>query len=107
MERALQIHKLQKIWGHGIRCHDLEENLEWDQDYCYASPTVHRQLHLIAARGIAQAEAELLSDLQRLIQGSLELSQATPLAIWVCLWLLILTYRMTLDCINNIVQSSE
>jgi hypothetical protein len=58
----------------------------------YASVAVHVQLDVVVTKGIIDLEVELLSCLEKQIKG---LGKGNMLPVWICLWLLILTYRDT------------
>jgi len=72
-----------------------------EQPYQYASEVVHTQIKVIAARGIVDLEVEILSELQKLIFSSKGPGKLNMLPIWTCLWLLILTYRRTLQIVRS------
>lgn len=58
---------------------------------------VHIQLAIIINKGIMDLEIDLLSALEKLILAPKGPGKDNMLPIWTCLWLLILTYRETID----------
>ncbi|KAG4437593.1 hypothetical protein IFR05_006932 [Cadophora sp. M221] len=61
------------------------------------SDVVHIQLAMVITKGITDLEVDLLSALQKHILGVKGPGKDNMLPIWTCLWLLILTYRETID----------
>lgn len=59
----------------------------------YVSSTVSLQIDLIVSRRIVELEVEILSKIDKLAQGVDCTGREDPLAIWMCLWLLILAYQ--------------
>lgn len=82
---------------HGIWCSDLPRPRDSrQQSHQYASNAVYRQIRVIVAQGIVDAEVEILSLLQKHIFGKKGPGRRNMLPIWTSLWILILTYRRTL-----------
>lgn len=54
---------------------------------------VKMQLRQHIGKGIMELEVDILNELDCLIYGPQSIGRQNPLAIWACLWLLILTYR--------------
>ncbi len=93
---------------HAIWCLALPQTrTSREQPYQYASKVVHTQIEVIVARGIVDLEFEILSELQKLIFGSKGPGKLNLLPIWTCLWLLILTYRRTLQNVANIASKKN
>jgi hypothetical protein len=67
----------------------------------YVSPAVHIQLGVIISKGILDLEIDLLSSLQKLIFNWKGPGRENMIPIWIFLWLLILTYRETIDGLGN------
>jgi hypothetical protein len=67
------------------------------QSHQYASNAAQRQISVIVAKSIADIEFEILSLLHKYIFGSKGPGRTNMLPIWTCLWLLILTYRHTIN----------
>ena len=63
----------------------------------YTSQAVHTQLAVIVTKGIQDLEIDVLSELQKRVFGTKGLGKDNMLPIWTALWLLILTYRETVD----------
>jgi hypothetical protein len=83
---------------HGIWCRALtlgQGNRE--QPRKFASQAVHIQLAVIITDGILGLEKGILSDLQKLLFSTKGPGKGNMLPIWTCLWLLILTYRETVQ----------
>jgi hypothetical protein len=71
---------------HGIWHSDLPRPRDSRQEYHqYASNAVHRQLSVIAAQGIVDAEVEVLSLLQKYIFGKKGPGRRNMLPIWTSL----------------------
>ncbi len=51
------------------------------------------QLKSIIAKEIVQLELVVLSEFDRLIYGPNKVGREKPIAFWVCLWTLILSYK--------------
>jgi len=64
-----------------------------DSDFEYTPYTIACQLRSLIIKEIAQLEFEILSEIDKLIRGSKTTDNANPLAVWVCLWIVILSYR--------------
>lgn len=93
MQKSIRLSCLHAVW-----CLALPQpRTSREQPYQYASEAVHKQIEAIAARGIVDLEVEILSELQKLIFSSKGPGKLNLLPIWTCLWLLILTYRRTLQ----------
>jgi hypothetical protein len=87
---------------HGIWYSDLPRPRDSSQQFHqYVSNAVHRQIGVIVARGIVEAEIEILSLLQKYIFDKRGPGRRNMLPIWTCLWILILIYRETLSCYDN------
>lgn len=81
---------------HGIWTSDLPQPRESRKDQeKHASSTVNRQVAVVVARGIIDLEIDLLAQLQKLIFDTRGPGKKNMLPIWICLWLLLLTYRAT------------
>lgn len=85
---------------HGIWCSALPEPKKTRHEAPkYASKAVHKQFAIIITQGIETLEYDILRQLQTLIFGQkAEKDRATlnEVPIWICLWLLMLTYRRTI-----------
>jgi len=51
------------------------------------------QLRIIVSKAIIGLEVEILSRIDKLVYGCENIGRQNPLAIWVCLWILILSYK--------------
>jgi hypothetical protein len=97
MQKMIRLSCLHAVW-----CLALPQpRTSREQPYQYASKVVHTQIKVIAARGIVDLEVEILSELQKLIFSSKGPGKLNLLPIWTCLWLLILTYRRTLQNVGS------
>jgi hypothetical protein len=92
MKKVVRLSCLHAIWSLALP----QPRTSHDQPHQYASKAVHAQIEGIAAGGIVDLEIEILADLQKLLFGPKGLGKFNMLPIWICLWLLILTYRRTL-----------
>ena len=63
------------------------------RDLGYTSSWIKMQLRHQMAKKIMDIEVEVLDELDRVLHNSAGIGKRSPLAIWVCLWLLILAYR--------------
>jgi hypothetical protein len=82
---------------HGIWCSALPEpKLSRSSAPRYASKAVHKQIATILTPGIESLEQSILTQLQSLIFSQKGMGKENELPIWICLWLLILTYRRTI-----------
>ena len=61
------------------------------------SEAVHIQLATIITKGIMDLEIDILSALEKHVLGPKGPGKDNMLPIWTCLWLMILTYRETID----------
>lgn len=59
----------------------------------YISRAAGIQIALVAKRGVADCELQILSELDSLVQKSKKLSKDSQLHIWAGVWILILLYR--------------
>lgn len=83
---------------HAIWCSALPQSRDSQQDpHEYVSKAVHRQLAIIVTQGIVDLEVEVLSQLQNIIFGCKGPGKQNMLPIWICLWLLMLMYRRTIE----------
>lgn len=62
----------------------------------FISNAVSSQLFVVVKRGICAAEPSILQALETLLCGAKGPGQRNSLALWACMWSLILTYR---DCV--------
>lgn len=62
-------------------------------DLYFVPSYVKMQLRHFIANGIMELEVEILDELDNLVYKSDGIGSRSPLAIWVCLWVLILAYR--------------
>jgi hypothetical protein len=51
------------------------------------------QLRHHIGKGIVDLEAEIFDEFDRLLYGSEGIGRRNPLATWVCLWILVLSYK--------------
>jgi dolichol kinase len=68
-----------------------------DSDCEYTPHTITLQLKSLIIKEIAQLEFKILSEIDELIRGSKTTDNANALAVWVCLWIVILSYRDNLS----------
>jgi hypothetical protein len=93
MRKAVRLSCLHVIW-----CSALPQpRTSRDQPYQYVSKAVHRQIGVIVSEGIVDLEFDILSQLQSLVFSSKGPGKQNMLPIWTCLWLLMLTYRRTIQ----------
>jgi hypothetical protein len=59
----------------------------------YASSWSKMQLRLFIAKEVTSLEAQILAKLDQIVYRAGGIGRENPLAVWVCLWMLILTYR--------------
>jgi len=57
------------------------------------SDEIYIQLKAILSQEIIQLEAGILSELDKLVYGIDGIGRDNPIALWVCLWTLILSYK--------------
>ncbi|KAH8744021.1 hypothetical protein F5882DRAFT_423713 [Hyaloscypha sp. PMI_1271] len=57
------------------------------------------QIHNLVRKEAMKLEAEVLSELERILYSSQSIGSQNPIAIWVCLWLLLLYYKSHLTFI--------
>jgi hypothetical protein len=62
-------------------------------DSRFVSSTISIQIESIVSRRIIELEVEILSKIDKLAQGVECTGREDPLAVWMCLWLLILAYQ--------------
>jgi len=82
---------------HGVWCRVLELPRDNSSEPEYLSRAVHTQLAIIVTMGIIDLEVEILSELQKRIFSTKGPGKRNMLPIWTTLWLLIFTYRDTID----------
>jgi hypothetical protein len=93
MRKAVRLSCLHAIW-----CSALSRpRTSRDHPYQYASKAVHTQIGVIVSEGIVDLEVDILSQLQTLIFNSKGPGKQNMLPLWTCLWLLMLTYRRTIQ----------
>jgi len=81
---------------HGIWHSDLPKPRDGNSKFHqYAPRAIRRQISVIAAQGIVDAEVEILSLLQKHIFSKKGPGTGNMLPIWISLWMLILAYRHT------------
>jgi hypothetical protein len=51
------------------------------------------QFKWLISRQIVQPEAEILSEIDRLVSSSDKIGRDKPIAFWVCLWTMLLSYK--------------
>lgn len=82
---------------HGIWCLALPEAKTLrGEETKYASKAVHKQIAVVIASGIESLERDILGQVQDLIFSQKGLGKENEVPIWICLWLLMLTYRRTI-----------
>jgi hypothetical protein len=82
---------------HGMWCSALPEpKKSRNEETKYASKAVHKQIAVIITKGIESLECDILRQLQTLIFSQKGRSIQNEVPIWICLWLLMLTYRRTI-----------
>ena len=59
----------------------------------FCSLTVTVQLRFVIGQAIVPLELELLSKIDKVVQGSDSIDRKSPLALWACIWILILCYK--------------
>ena len=59
----------------------------------FASSTISLQIDVIVTGAIAELEVEILSKIDKLTHGAKGIGRDDPIAIWACLWILILCYQ--------------
>lgn len=91
----MRLSALHGVWSRSISLPGGGGNAEQGTEY--ASRAVHCQIAVIVAKGITDLEIDLLSSLQSHVFGSKRLGKNNVLPVWTCLWLLILTYRSTVN----------
>jgi len=97
MRKAVQLSCLHAIW-----CAALPQpRTSRDQPHQYASKAVHRQIAVIVTGGIVELEVEVLSRLEKLIFNIKGPGKQNMLPIWTCIWLLMLTYRRTIERLSS------
>ena len=83
---------------HGIWCSALPEPKNARNEALrYASKAVHKQIAVIITQGVETLERDILGQLQSIIFNQKGLGKQNELPIWICLWLLMLTYRRTIS----------
>lgn len=70
----------------------LKPSLETDAGD-YASHAIFIQLRFVLSRVIAKQEFEVLYEIERLSKGTGLAGRDTPIAIWISLWTLMLSYE--------------
>ena len=65
----------------------------------FASWPMQAQIQNLVTKEAVKLEAEALSELERLLYSSQSIGSQNPIAIWVCLWLLLLYYKSHLDTV--------
>lgn len=93
MRKSVRLSSLHAIWCSALPLSRTSR----EQAYEYASKVVHIQIGLVVSRGMVDLEVEILSTLQKLIFNSKGPGKGNMLSIWICLWLLILTYRRSIQ----------
>ena len=82
---------------HGMWCSALPHpKMKRDEPIRYTSKAVHRQIAGILTKGIETLECDILEQLQYLIFSQNGRGTQNEVPIWICLWLLMLTYRRTI-----------
>lgn len=82
---------------HGMWCSALPQpKMKRNEPTRYASKAVHKQIAGILAHGIEALECDILGLLQTLIFSQKGRQTQNEVPIWICLWLLMLTYRRTI-----------
>jgi hypothetical protein len=59
----------------------------------FASWAMQSQIQNLVMKEAVKLEAEVLSELERILHSSQSIGSQNPIAIWVCLWLLLLYYK--------------
>ena len=81
---------------HGIWCRALTLGQQGrEQQRQFASQAVHTQVAVIITAVVTDLEREILAALQKLLFSTKDPGNLNMLPVWICLWLLILTYRET------------
>jgi len=70
----------------------MKDSLE-DRDTTHLSVAMGTQLYLIISKAIFEVEASVLAEIDKLVYDSEGIGRRNPLALWVCLWTLILSYK--------------
>jgi hypothetical protein len=70
----------------------VKDSLE-GQPIGHCSSMLYLQLKLVVGKAIRQLEVEILSKVDKLVLGPENIGLQSPLALWVCLWVLILSYK--------------
>jgi len=85
----------------------------------FAAWAMQSQIHNLVRKEAMKLEAEVLSELERILYSSQSIGSQNPIAIWVCLWLLLLYYKSHLTfiwghggrasgrCQQNLVSSPD
>ena len=89
LKSALRLRYLFGIYRAGPVMKDLAGNGKIE----LASTATYLQLRLVAARAIIQLEAEVLANIDKFAFGSETIGRRYPLATWLCLWVLLLSYK--------------
>ena len=93
MQKAVRLSCLHAVWISTFRITTSQsKTLE------HVSKAVHVQLAALVSQGIVDLEKQILSKLQELLfTSSKGPGKSNMLPLWACLWLLILTYRRTIE----------
>jgi hypothetical protein len=75
-----------------------------DSELGFVPSWIKLQLRCHIGKGIMALEAEILHELDRLIGGGNGRRRRQPVAIWACLWMLILAYRAHLAFLCSYFQ---
>ena len=82
---------------HGMWCSALPQpKMTRDEPTKYASKAVHKQIASVLAKGVEALECDILGQLQTLIFSQKGRQSQNEVPVWICLWLLMLTYRRTI-----------
>jgi len=63
------------------------------EDVRHISTAIAVQLKSIISKELVKVEIAVLSEVDKLVYGSETIGRQSPLAMWVCLWTLILSYK--------------
>ena len=70
----------------------LKTSFETDQE-SHASHAIFTQLRFVLSRAIVKQEVQVLSEIDKLSRGTGPAGRHNPIAVWVSLWMLLLSYK--------------
>ena len=83
---------MQSLYDIYRSCPIIKSSLD-TKDIRPASSIIHLQLKPIVSEAIDDLEKAVLSKIDGLVQGTISIGRQNPLALWACLWILILSYK--------------